>query len=225
MQIDIRHSPSFAVARCMLNPGETINVEAGAMYQQTLGMQIQSEMQGGFLNALKRSVLSGDSFFVSKFTAPDGGWVDVVPTYPGDIFSLDVSNGNDLILTRGAWLASDLGVKLDTTFGGAKMFLGGEGVFTVKCSGTGSVVASAYGAIDHHSLKEGEGLTIDTGHLVAYEAGMKVNIRKAGTGILSSLKSGEGIVMDFFGPGDVITQTRNPSGFASFVSSLLPSRS
>lgn len=224
MKVEIRHSPSYAVARCFLQPGEVINVESGAMYEQTLGMQISSEMQGGLFGALKRSILSGDSFFVSKFSAPNGGWVDVVPTYPGDIFSLGVNPGSALVLTRGAWLASDVGVKLDTQFGGAKMFIGGEGVFTVKCSGQGEVVASAYGAIDHHSLGPGEGLTVDTGHLVAYEDGMQVNIRKAGTGILNSLKSGEGLVMDFIGPGDVITQSRNPAGFASFVASLLPQR-
>lgn len=225
MKVELRHSPAYAVARCFIAPGETINVESGAMYAQTPGIQIRSEMQGGFLNSLKRSLLSGDSFFVSKFSAPDGGWVDVVPTYPGDLFSLSVTPGSNLILTRGAWVASDIGVTLDTKFGGAKMFVGGEGLFTVKCSGQGEVVGAAYGAIDVHSLKQGEGLTVDTGHLVAYEESLRVNIRKAGTGILNSMKSGEGLVMDFVGPGDVITQSRNPSGFASFVSSLLPTRS
>ncbi|MBC9705801.1 MAG: TIGR00266 family protein [Enterococcus sp.] len=225
MKVEIRNSPAYAVARCFLDPGQVINVESGAMYAQTIGMEITSEMQGGFLGALKRSVLSGDSFFVSKFSAPHGGWVDVVPTYPGDIFQLDLDGSNALILTRGAWIASDTSVSLDTKFGGAKMFIGGEGLFTVKCTGRGTVVGAAYGAIDHHSLKQGEGLTVDTGHLVAYEDGMNVNIRKSGTGILNSLKSGEGLVMDFYGPGDVITQSRNPQGFASFVSSLLPNRS
>lgn len=224
MKVEIRNSPSYAVARCFIEPGQTINVESGAMYAQTLGMQITSEMQGGLFGALKRSFLSGDSFFVSKFSSPHGGWVDVVPTFPGDVFQLDLDGSNDLILMRGAWIASDTSINLDTKFGGAKMFLGGEGIFTVKCSGKGTVIGAAYGAIDQHSLKAGEGLTVDTGHLVAYEDGMNVNIRKAGNGILNSLKSGEGLVMDFHGPGDVITQSRNPQGFASFVTSLLPPR-
>lgn len=222
MKVELRHPSSYAVARCFIQPGEVINVESGAMYAQSLGMKITSEMQGGLFGALKRSLLSGDSFFVSKFSSPGGGWVDVVPTYPGDIFHLEISPGNGLILTKGAWLASDIGVNLDTKFSGAKMLIGGEGLFTVKCTGQGEVVASAYGAIDHISLGHGEGMTVDTGHLVAYEDGMQVNIRQAGTGILNSLKSGEGLVMDFMGPGDVITQTRNPQGFASFVQSLLP---
>lgn len=224
MQVDIRHDPAFAVARCNIAPGETIHVESGAMYAQTLGMEISSEAQGGLLNSLKRSLLSGDSFFVSKFRAPNGGWVDIVPTYPGDVFSMDIDPANPLVLTRGAWLASSSGVNLDTKFGGARMAIGGEGFFTVKCTGSGTVVASAYGAMDIHSLKDGEALTVDTGHIVAYSNDIRHELRKAGTGLLSSFKSGEGIVMDFYGPGDVITQSRNPSGFASFIASLLPNK-
>lgn len=224
MQVELRHQPSFAAARLALGPGEQINVESGAMYAQSLGMEITSKMQGGIFGALKRSLLSGESFFVSTFSSPRSpGWVDVVPNYPGDVFSLDVDPSRGLILTRGSWLASDTTVNLDTKFGGAKMFLGGEGIWTVKCTGHGTVIGAAYGAIDLHSLKEGEGFTVDTGHLVAYEEGMRTHIRKAGTGILNSLKSGEGLVMDIHGPGDVITQTRNPAGFASFIQSVLPS--
>lgn len=225
MKAEIRHSPAFAAARCILAPGETINVEAGAMYAQSLGMRIESKMQGGVFGALKRAVLSGDSFFVSKFTAPNhGGWVDLAPSYPGDVFELDVTPQRALILTKGCWVASDLGIDLDPKINGNMLF-GGEGLFTVRCSGQGKVIGAAYGALDHHSLGPGEGLTVDTGHMVAYEEGMQVNIRQAGTGILNSLKSGEGLVVDIMGPGDVLTQSRNPEAFAGFIRSLLPSSS
>lgn len=225
MRTEIRHSPAFAVTKCLLGPGETINVESGAMYAQSLGMIIESKMSGGLFGALKRSMLSGDSFFVSKFTAPEnGGWVDLAPSYPGDMFAITIDRSNGFILTKGSWVASDVGVDLDSKVN-TKMFMGGEGIFTVKCSGEGTIVGSAYGALDQHSLGPNEGLTVDTGHLVGYEEGMNVNIRKAGTGILNSLKSGEGLVMDIYGPGDVLTQSRNPSAFAGFIRTLLPSGS
>lgn len=223
MRTEIRHDPAFAVARCFINRGQTINIESGAMAAQSLGIKIEAKMQGGLFGALKRTIMSGDSFFVSKFTADPNhdGWVDVAPAYPGDVASLDVPPGG-LTLTRGSWLASDLDVNLDPTVN-PRMFLGGEGIFTVNCTGRGTVVLSAYGALDVHSLGPGEGMTIDTGHLVAYETGMQVNIRKAGTGFINSLTSGEGLVMDIYGPGDVLTQTRNPASFAGFIRSLLPS--
>ncbi len=223
MQVDIRHSPSYAVARCKIAPGEIINVESGAMYAQSQGIEITSKMQGGLFGALKRSLLSGDSFFVSEFSAKNGGWVDVAPNSPGDVFEMDITPGEDLILTRGAWLASDQRITLDTQFAGAKIFIGGEGLFTVRCSGQGKLIGSAYGALDVHELGEGDVVTVDTGHVVAYAATVRTNIRKAGKGILSSLKSGEGLVMDFYGPGILVTQSRNPAGFASFVIPLLPS--
>jgi len=215
MQIEIRHSPSFGVARCILAPGETINVESGAMYAQTFGIEVEAKMEGGLFAAAKRSLISGDSFFVSKFTNKHtgAGWVDVVSVLPGDVFAFDVNPGAGLILTKGAWIASDLGVELDTKFGGAGTFFGGEGIFLIKASGFGKVIAAAYGAIDVHSLKPNEGLTIDTGHLVAYEEGMNVRTRKISSGIMNTLKSGEGLVMDIMGPGDVVTQSRNPAAF------------
>ena len=40
---------------------------------------------------------------------------------------------------------------------------------------------------------------------------------------MQSLKSGEGWVFDFAGPGRVILQSRNPGAFASWVAELAPS--
>lgn len=225
MKIDIRHSPAFATARCYIPAGGVINVEAGAMSAQSFGVTVESKMEGGLFGAAKRALLSGDSFFVSKFIGAKDRetWVDIAPTLPGDIFSVEITPQQSLILTKGSWIASDTTVTLDPKFGNGGTFFGGEGLFVVKASGQGTVVAAAYGAIDVHSLAAGEGLTIDTGHLVAYEEGMKVTVRKVASGFLNTLKSGEGLVMDIMGPGDVITQSRNPSAFTSWVASLVPS--
>lgn len=224
MQVDTRHDNSFAVARCKLSPGETINVESGAMYAQSAGVTVESKMQGGLFGAAKRALLSGDSFFVSDFSAPktSSAWVDIVPQLPGSVFSVDVTPGNGLVLTKGSWLASETTVKLDPKFGNSGTIFGGEGLFVVKASGSGKLVAAAYGAIDVVTLAQGETITVDTGHLVAYEEGMNVRIRKI-AGILTSLKSGEGLVMDITGPGDVILQTRNPAAFGSWLASIMPS--
>jgi len=36
------------------------------------------------------------------------------------------------------------------------------------------------------------------------------------------MKSGEGFVFDFTGPGRVLAQTRNPSAFAAWLSAITP---
>jgi uncharacterized protein (TIGR00266 family) len=223
MRIETRHNPAFGVARLMLEGGESINGEAGAMYQHSANVQIESRMQGGIGGALKRK-LSGESAFVSEFTAPqEGGWVDVAPVLSGTVYADTVEEGRAMIITRGSWLASDKSVALDTKFGNTSTIFGGEGLFVIRASGSGQLVLAAYGAVDVHDLNPGEGLTIDTGHLVSYDETMPTRIRKAAVGMMSTLKSGEGLVMDIQGPGRVVTQSRNPSAFTSWIASLLPS--
>ena len=52
---------------------------------------------------------------------------------------------------------------------------------------------------------------------------MDYEIEKASSGgFLSSLKSGEGLVCRFKGPGTVLIQTRNPEGFTGWIRSMMP---
>lgn len=224
MQVELRHSPSYAVARCHLAPGEQFQGESGVMVMQSTGVTVSAQMQGGFLGALKRSALGGESFFVSTFAghpqAPT--WVDIAPSLPGDITVMEVTPQRGLVLTRGSWIASEQGVALDTKWGGAKLLFGGEGGFVVHCSGQGKVIAASFGALDLLEVPPGQGFTIDTGHLVAYDDGMQVQLRKVAKGWIQSGKTGEGFVMDIQGPGRVWTQSRNPSALVDWLTMALP---
>ena len=73
MQVQVRHQPSFAVARCLLAPGEPLRVESGAMLATSWGVQLEASVQGGLLKGLKRAALGGESLFVTTYTAPQGG--------------------------------------------------------------------------------------------------------------------------------------------------------
>ncbi|MEA2685842.1 MAG: hypothetical protein QOE93_1037, partial [Actinomycetota bacterium] len=64
--------------------------------------------------------------------------------------------------------------------------------------------------------------TIDTGHVVAFSPDVRSQIRKVATGVMATLKSGEGFVFDFMGPGWVMTQTRNPSALQAWIRSIMP---
>jgi uncharacterized protein (TIGR00266 family) len=224
MKVEIRHNPSFAVARLLLDPAEQFRGEAGVMAMQSFGITVESQMQGGFMSALKRSALGGESFFVSTFTghATYPTWVDVAANLPGDIAVLDCTPERGLVLTKGSWLASEMGVNLDAKWGGSSMLFGGEGGFVVRASGAGQVVVGAYGALDRIAVPEGTGFTLDTGHLVAYQDGMTVAVRKVAKGWVQSAKSGEGLVMDITGPGTVWTQSRNPSALVDWLTQMLP---
>lgn len=224
MQIDVRHGPSFGVARCSLSGGETLRVESGAMMATSPGVEIAARMEGGLMKGLKRSVLGGESLFITTYTAPSGGgWVDVAANLPGDVLVENVTPARALFISRGAWIAAGQDVEVDTKWGGFKNLFGGEGGFLIRVSGTGPVVLGCYGALDVHTLGQGERLVLDSGHMVAYEEGVQMTLRRAVEGkSIQSLKSGEGFVFDFVGPGSVMTQTRNPSALVSWLTTQLP---
>ena len=225
MQVGIRQQPSFAVARLMLAPGEPCQVESGAMMATSYGVQVQSQAQGGIMKGLGRAFLSGESFFISTFTAPpNGGWVDVAANLPGDIQVITLDGRTGWAVTRGCWLASSHGVQTETKWGGMKNLMGGEGGFLTHATGQGQLLVSCYGAVETITLQQGEMVTIDTGHVVAYADTVQYQIRKVAQGIIQSMKSGEGLVFDFVGPGQVMTQTRNPSALVSWIVSHVPSR-
>jgi uncharacterized protein (TIGR00266 family) len=223
MDVAIRHSPSFAAARITLDPREEVRAESGAMMATSSGVTITSSTQGGVMKGLKRSFLGGESLFVTTFTAPaSGGWVDVAHHLAGDVITASVTPERPLSITRGCWLASAASVELDAKWGGFKNLFGGEGGFLVRAAGSGTVLLACYGAIDTIELGAGETVTIDTGHVVAFDPSVNNQLRKVATGVIQTLKSGEGFVFDFTGPGWVMTQSRNPSALQAWIKSIMP---
>ena len=220
MQIQIKHSPSFASATVTLSPNEAMKAEAGAMIAKTPSVDIQTSTQGGFMKGLKRS-FGGESFFMNTFTAgPQGGEVSVAPNLPGDIVTWTLS-GQTVFLQSGAYLASAMGVEVDSKWGGAKTFFSGEGLIVLKVSGQGEVLVSSYGAIESRELGAGEQITVDTGHMVAWSEGVNYQVRKVGNW-KSTFLSGEGLVVDLTGPGVIYTQSRSPEAFLNWLIPKLP---
>lgn len=222
MDVQVRHTPSFAVVRCAMAGGEAVRAESGAMMATSDGVAVEAKMQGGLMKSLKRSVLGGESLFITTFTAPpQGGWVDCAANLPGDAIVRTVGGGKTLNLSRGAFLVCESGVEIDTQWGGFKNLSGGEGGFLVHASGEGEVVAACYGALDTITLGPGEKVVVDSGHMVAYDDTVQMTTRRV-AGTVASMKSGEGLVLEFTGPGEVLTQTRNPSALINWLTTALP---
>jgi uncharacterized protein (TIGR00266 family) len=218
MQVTTRHTPSFGVARLQLEAGETAKVEAGAMMATSTGVTLTAKAEGGMLKSLKRAALGGESFFVTTYSAPaGGGWVDVAARLPGDLLSMAVTSDKALFIQRGSWLASSPTIVLDTKWGGFKNLFGSEGGFVVRASGEGQALVACYGALETWELAAGQSITVDTGHMVAYEETVNMSLRKITGGLVQTFKSGEGVVFDFTGPGKVMTQTRNPNELLGWI--------
>ncbi|MEN9505177.1 MAG: hypothetical protein RI958_1103 [Actinomycetota bacterium] len=222
MDVQMRQGPDFGVARLTLAPNEPVRVEAGAMMAMSGGVTLQSKAEGGIMKSLKRAALGGESFFVSTYTAPaQGGFVDVAARLPGDVTMYDVTPGRAIFVQKGSWLANEVTVNTDAKWGGFKNLFGSEGGFILRAEGQGKIVFACYGALEVWNLEPGQHVTIDTGHMVAYEDTVQMSIRQATGGLVQTFKSGEGLVFDFTGPGRVWTQTRNPTEFLGWISSFL----
>jgi uncharacterized protein (TIGR00266 family) len=221
---EILHQPAFALAVVTLNAEQAIQAEAGAMVSMSANVELQSQMKGGVMGALKRAV-GGESAFISTFTARGGpGEVTLAPGSPGDIAAIEMSN-QVFYVQSSSYLAGDAGLVVDTRWGGAKSFFGGEGLFVLQVSGTGLLLLSSFGAIHRKRLAHGERYVVDTGHLVAWEGTTQYTLRKAAAGFFRSMVSGEGVVAEFSGPGELLIQTRNLAAFAGLMKPFFPTQS
>lgn len=223
MKTEVLYQPSYAVCRVSLTKGESIRAESGAMVSMDAAITIETKATGGLLKSLSRSFLGGESFFQNTFTATADGEVLFAPSLPGDINVMQLS-GQDLIVQSGSYLASSTSITVDSKWGGSRTFFGGEGLFMLKCSGSGTLITSSFGAIHKVSLEAGRRYTIDTGHIVAFDSHMPYGVRKVGSW-KSTIFGGEGLVVDFTGPGDVYLQTRSPEAFLGWLIPHVPRQS
>ncbi|MBK0865689.1 MAG: TIGR00266 family protein [Saccharopolyspora sp.] len=216
MQVRTRHTPSFGVARLLLAPGEPVRIAAGSMLATSYGVVVEARTGGGLLKSLTRGAFGGDAAVTTCTAGQQGGWVDVAGPLPGDLNVLEL-DGRGWCVARGAWLASGGTTHSDDQWPGFNNLFGGEPGFLSHVSGPGPVVLACYGALDVMTLQPGEFVTVDPGHVVAYADAVQTRLRQAGQGVPQSMRTGEGLVFDFAGPGQVLVQTRDPRGLASWL--------
>lgn len=220
MKHDVLYSPDNTVIKFTLKNGESVRGESDAMVSMSNGMNFTTSFgagkkTGGIFKNIMRSFLTGESFFTNVFTATDDNQeVLFAPRLEGDIEYADLT-AVPLVIQAGSYLASHPGVVLNTKWQGMKSFFSGESMFFMEASGTGFVVLSAFGGIQTVSVKDK--YLIDTGHIVAFTAGLSYQVVKAGSGWVSSFLSGEGMLCEFSGQGTVYMQSRNPVEYGQSV--------
>ena len=227
MDFDIIGNPDYGFLRVDLDPDETFYGESGAMSYMSTGAQVKARMFGGLLKSIFRKAVAGESLMVGEYRysggghseagSYQGGRVALSPRRPGSIVHerLDDSTIN---LTRGTFLACSADVDLSTKFAGLRGFFSGEGAFFMRASGRGDLFFTSYGAIVEREVSGA--LTVDTGHLVAWDEGLSYSIGGMG-GLKSTLFSGEGLTMRFSGHGRIWLQTRTVGATAGWVTPYL----
>lgn len=219
MNISIEGKPAFAYLRVTLEPGETIVTESDAMSGMDVGVRMSTHLNGGFFGGLVRKYLGKESLFINRFTnnTSTPKRMTLVQATPGDVIEKKLDN-NTYCLQPGAYIASTDGVKLGLQWAGFSSWFGGEGLFKLMVSGSGSVFLGAYGGLVEKYV-EGEYI-VDTAHLVAYEPQMKLSVQLSG-GVFSSLFSGEGFVTRINGSGKIVIQSRSLNGLKGWLNKFI----
>ncbi len=215
MEKELAGNPDFGHIKFRLNAGDKVLVEAGAMSMMDSDVQVESRMMGGFVPALMRKLLAGETLMVGEYsTQGNNQRLSISPSIPGQVCHRALS-GETLMFQAGAFLACTPGVTISTVFGGLKAIFSGEGMFFLQVTGNGDLYYNAYGSIVEKEV-DGE-FIVDTGHVVGWEP--KLDWEIAGMGnLMSTIFSGEGLVLKFRGNGKVWLQTRSMGGLSSWLS-------
>jgi len=214
---------AFTMLEVDMPAGGSFKAESDAMVAMSPTIDVEGKLEGGVFGGLGR-MLTGEKFFFQTLEAKRGpGTALLAPAIPGDLHHLELDGSVEYVLQKDGFFAGSDTLTVSTKMQNLSQGLfSGEGFFVIRVSGQGTLFVSSYGAIHPIDIPAGEQMIIDNAHLVAWPGSMKYTLEKAAKGWISSFTSGEGIVCRFTGPGRVLIQSRNPSGFAAWIRSMMP---
>ena len=171
-----------------------------------------------------KRMLAAESFFLSAYSCSDreNGEVGLAPTLQGDIKLIDCDGSGRWMCAGGSYLGSSDGLEIDTTFQGLRGVFSGESLFFLSVEGRGKLLVNAFGRIDEVDVDGA--LTVDTGHVVAFQDSLDYTLSKAGGSWIQSFLTSEGIVLNFTGRGKIYVQSHNPDQFGHTLGPMLPPR-
>lgn len=201
VQVQTRHTPGFGVARVILAPGEEVRAAGDAMIASSFGVTEVPAPRGGSRGHGKGAQ--------SVFTAPaKGGWVDLAPAGPGDVYPLEFDGRTGWCVAKQVFFACPSTVRADGDWPGLQTLFGSDAGFLEHYRGVGPLVVACPGPVDQFTLEAGELITVRPGYLVAYPDTLQVRLRAVDPSRPQSIRTGEGLALDFAGPGTVLVQAR-----------------
>ena len=227
MDVQVAERGAFSWVQVRLEPDEQFISESGAMFRASPNIDIDVTTRnrggGGILGGAAH-MFAGESFFLSTYSSNNGrpGEVGLAPTHQGQVQKIDCDGATDWICAGGSYLGSSQSLAINTQFQGFRGMLSGESLSFIAVSGAGVLLVNAFGKIS--GIDVAGGLTVDTGHVVAFQDSLSYSIGKAGGSFLQSFLAGEGLVLNFSGQGRIYVQSHNPDEFGREIGPMLPPR-
>lgn len=100
----------FPVVECQLADREQMITEKGSMVWMSPNMQM--ETSGGGIGKMFSKAFSGESMFQNIYTANGNGLIAFGSSFPGKIMPVQIGPGNEMIVQKSAFLASEGSVQL-----------------------------------------------------------------------------------------------------------------
>lgn len=215
--------------------GDKIYCESNGMVMMEEALELKGKLQGGVVQSFLRRFANDESLFQQHIEAVHGdGDCLLSSTLDGDMQILDIG-AVQYTLADGAFVAATdtVNIKVKMQGLGGAVFGQTGGFLVMHTSGHGQVVVSGFGTLFEIEVQPGKDVIIDNGHVVCWDSRLTYNLsvstsRSSGLlgNLMSSVTSGEGMVLRFSGQGKVVLCSRNRGNFLQWLLSRLgPGRS
>jgi len=174
---------------------ESVRAESGAARYWRGDIEMTNPMPS--IKGMLKSAITGNKVFRPVYTG--SGTLMLAPRFH-EFIEIDL-RGNKVVLEKGAYWASDMGVEVDAFVNNLSAgLLSGEGFIQTAVSGTGRVIACAPGPVEIVDLKD-ERLVLDGAFAVARSSSLQYSVQKSCRTLFGTLASGEGLVHVLEGTG------------------------
>lgn len=198
---------NLPVLKVLLEQGEAIECEAGAM--SWMDDEIQMQTSAGGLGKMFGRMLTNERAFTNTYVANRTGEIAFSSKFPGSIRAVEITPGNGLIVQKGSFLASFGNITSEVYIQqrlGRGLF-GGEGFLMRKFTGNGIVFLEIDGSAHEYDIPAGDCKIIDTGYVAAMTESCRMEVKTI-SGVTNVLFGGEGLFNTVvYGPGRVTLQS------------------
>ena len=210
-----------------LEAGESVFTESGGMAWMRGNVEMNTNTRGGILKGLARS-LAGESLFLTTYTGKSAkSIITFTPESPGSIVPVSLAPNEHRICQKDAFMVAEDSIALEIHFKrklGAGLF-GGEGFILQKLSGPGIAWVEISGEVREYTLKPGETMRVDPGHIAMYEPTINYDITRI-KGAKNILFGGEGLfIATLTGPGRIWLQSLPLANLAAKIIRYMPAKS